>query len=246
MLPVRYAITFLRQVQLIEPNQPKIIFSSAQFGPTFVVADSAQELTASASGQFYVFFRCLNSRSFFSFHLSLFITTLLPLSSHFTTTMANTTPSSSTYNLVDPKSPIASGRLLAFLTNFLETVGEPLGVTQYLCADAGLHVLRNKDYTEPPTTMPVWAPTEKMVQFAVADAKTNTVAAQDYLTALQADADTQALKASFAKDGGEEHRFLTCRDFYVAYKSGKCTPISVIRASLIVQNVYQKNTMSRF
>lgn len=147
--------------------------------------------------------------------------------------MTNTTPSSSTYNLVDPKSPIASGRLLAFLTNFLETLGEPLGVTNYLCADAGLHVLRSKDYNEAPTTMPVWAPTENMVQSAVADPKTNTVAAQDYLTALQKDADTQALKASYAKDGGEEHRFLTCRDFYVAYKSGKCTPVSVIRVSFI-------------
>ncbi|KAG0284492.1 hypothetical protein BGZ96_011136 [Linnemannia gamsii] len=156
--------------------------------------------------------------------------------------MTNTKPSSSSYNLVDPNSPIASGRLLAFLTNFLETVGEPLGVTQYLCADAGLHVLRNKDYTEPPTTMPVWTPTEKMVQFAVADAKTNTLAAQDYLTALQTDADTQALKTSDAKDGGEEHRFLTCRDFYVAYKSGKCTPVSV--ASQLVDRIEASSKVS--
>ena len=79
--------------------------------------------------------------------------------------------------------------------------------------------------------MPVWTPVEKMVQSAVADPKNNTVAAQDYLTALQKDADAQAAKAAGvrATAGGEgNHQFLTCRDFYVAYKSGQCTPTKVI------------------
>lgn len=155
----------------------------------------------------------------------------------------NTTPSSSTYNLVDPKTPIVSGRLLAFLTNFLELVGEPLGVTSYLCADAGLYVLRNKEYTEAPTTMPVWAPVEKMVQSAVTDPKTNTVAAQDFLTVLQKEADTQATKTAGVKaaTGGEDnHRFLTCRDFYVAYKSRQCTPTKVIPTTSSSGGIYLK------
>ncbi|KAF9289326.1 hypothetical protein BGZ88_007807 [Linnemannia elongata] len=157
----------------------------------------------------------------------------------------NTTPSSSTYNLVDPKTPIVSGRLLAFLTNFLELVGEPLGVTSYLCADAGLYVLRNKDYTEPPTTMPVWTPVNKMIQAAVADPKTNTVTAQDYLTALQHDADAQAAKTAGVKAaaGGENnHRFLTCRDFYVAYKSGHCTPTKV--AEQLIERIQASSEIS--
>ncbi|KAF9095188.1 hypothetical protein BGX23_000882 [Mortierella sp. AD031] len=152
------------------------------------------------------------------------------------------TPSLSTYNLVDPKTPIVSGRLLAVLTNFLEYFGEPLGVTHYLCADAGLHVLRDREYTEAPTTMPVWAPTEKLLQASVADTR-NTVSAQDYLKALQKDADSQASSVGAAKAGRTDgHRFLTCRDFYVAYKSGHSTPTKV--AEQLVERILASSEVS--
>jgi hypothetical protein len=150
--------------------------------------------------------------------------------------MTFTPPSASTYNLIDPKSPIVSGRLLALLTNFIELFGESTGVTNFLCKDAGLHVLRTKDYTEHPTTMPVWTPTQKMIKAAttgeglIGGEDGMTLEAKEYLKELQRIADSQAaLNGTGSSAGaGGEHQFLTCRDFYVAYKSGHSSPIKVI------------------
>ncbi|KAI8349537.1 amidase signature domain-containing protein [Mortierella sp. GBAus27b] len=130
----------------------------------------------------------------------------------------------SSYNLSDPNTPIVSGRLLAFLCNIVEGVGEGTGITAHLCNDAGLYCLRAIDYTESPTAMPVWAPTKEMVTAATSD-NTNTLSALEYLARIQKEADTEATHG--LKPVGGEHRFLTCRDFYIAYKSGRKTPVEV-------------------
>ncbi|KAF9132015.1 hypothetical protein BGW39_000946 [Mortierella sp. 14UC] len=166
-----------------------------------------------------------------------------------------TQPSASTYNLVDPKSPIVSGRLLAFLTNFLELFGEPTGITNFLCKDAGFYVLRTKEYTEHPTTMPVWTPTQKMVQAAATGSGEGgvglvggedgmTLGAEVFLEELQRIADSQAAGAGAGVKaaGGEQHRFLTCRDFYVAYKSGHSTPVKV--AEQLIERIQASGEVS--
>ncbi|KAF9363733.1 hypothetical protein BGX34_003422 [Mortierella sp. NVP85] len=130
----------------------------------------------------------------------------------------------SSYNLKDPNTPILSGRLLAVLCNVVEAIGEGTGITKHLCNDAGLYCLRAIDYTEAPTAMPVWTPNQEMAAAAVSD-QTNTFSAHDYLAKLQKEADIEATKG--LKSDGAEHRFLSCRDFYVAYKSGRKTPVEV-------------------
>ncbi|KAF9917014.1 hypothetical protein FBU30_001039 [Linnemannia zychae] len=155
--------------------------------------------------------------------------------------MTTPNPSSSTYNLSDPKTPIASGRLLALLTNIVEAIGEPTGITNYLCADAGLHVLRKRDYVEPPTGMPVWSPIEKMVQASQSNPATNTVTAKEYLTLLQNDADTMATTARTGA-GRKSHQFLTCRDFYIAYKSGQSSPDKV--ATQLIERIQASQEVS--
>ncbi|KAI1316020.1 hypothetical protein EDD11_010545 [Mortierella claussenii] len=129
-----------------------------------------------------------------------------------------------TYNLKDPHAPVVSGRLLAFLTNVVETVGESTGLTAYLCNDAGLYCLRDTKYTEPPTTMPVWAPNLAMVH-AATPSNGHALSASDFLEAVQQEADAEA--ALGARTQGHEHRFLSSRDFYTAYKSGRTTPTEV-------------------
>ncbi|KAF9912834.1 hypothetical protein EC991_008700 [Linnemannia zychae] len=162
--------------------------------------------------------------------------------------MVQTEHPASTYNLVDPKSPIVSGRLLAFLTNFLELFGEPTGITNFLCKDAGLYVLRSKEYTEHPTTMPVWAPTQKMVKAATTGNGGEdgmTLGAEEFLEELQRIADTQAARngAKAARAGaGGEHRFLTCRDFYIAYKSGHSTPVKI--AEQLIERIQASDEVS--
>ncbi|KAG0359378.1 Asp-tRNAAsn/Glu-tRNAGln amidotransferase subunit A-like protein [Gamsiella multidivaricata] len=130
----------------------------------------------------------------------------------------------SSYNLKDPEAPIVSGLLLAFLCNVVESVGESTGLTSHLCKDAGLHCLRNIDYAEAPTAMPIWKPTQDMVNAAVPD-NVDTLAARDLLVSLQRQADAEAAQGVQPLDA--EHRFLRCRDFYVAYKSGRKTPSEV-------------------
>ncbi|KAI8349567.1 amidase signature domain-containing protein [Mortierella sp. GBAus27b] len=130
----------------------------------------------------------------------------------------------STYNLTDPNSPVVSGRLLALLCNIFETLGEVTGITGYFCNDAGLHCLRATDYTETPTAMPVWAPNQEMVNAAVPNG-INTFNARDYLFHIQKEAEIEATQGPKPLSG--EHRFLRCRDFYVAYMSGRTTPVEV-------------------
>ncbi|KAF8984661.1 hypothetical protein BGZ46_007367 [Entomortierella lignicola] len=141
----------------------------------------------------------------------------------------------STYNLKNPKTPIASGHSLVFLTTFLETFGGSTGITSYLCKDAGLHCLRDVDYSEPPTAMPVLPPTKDMISAAASD-NASTLGAREYLEAIQKQADADATLED--RTSSSNHKFLTCRDFYVSYKSGRKTPtevaeqlIEVIKAS---------------
>jgi len=141
----------------------------------------------------------------------------------------------SSYNLKDPNTPILSGRLLAVLCNVVEAIGEATGITKHLCNDAGLYCLRAIDYAEAPTAMPVWTPNQEMAAAAVSD-QTNTFSAHDYLAKLQKEADIEATKGP--KSDGAEHRFLSCRDFYVAYKSGGKTPVEVQeKKNLLIQTV---------
>ncbi|KAF9344827.1 hypothetical protein BGX26_003851 [Mortierella sp. AD094] len=130
----------------------------------------------------------------------------------------------SSYNLKDPNTPIASGRSLALLTNFLETFGSSTGLTSYLCNDAGVHCLRDIDYSEPPTAMPVFAPTQDMISAATANGS-STLNACGYLEIIQKQAEAEATRGD--RPSSTEHRFLTCRDFYVSYKSGRKTPTEV-------------------
>ncbi|KAF9208873.1 hypothetical protein BGZ59_010385 [Podila verticillata] len=126
------------------------------------------------------------------------------------------------YNLKDPHSPIVSGRSLAVLCNVIEQVGELSGITHYLCKDAGLHVLRDTEFDEQPTATPIWAPTQEMAAASVPDS-TTSLSPADYLAAIKEQADKQVDSPSFkASTGG--HKFLSCRDYYVAYKSKKTTP----------------------
>ncbi|KAG0308616.1 hypothetical protein BGZ99_001108 [Dissophora globulifera] len=130
----------------------------------------------------------------------------------------------SSYNLKDPNTPVISGALLAVLCNVVESVGEATGLISFLCNDAGLYCLRTREYTEHPTATPVWAPHEDMIAAAVADS-TRTLTASEYLARLQAQADQEA--ASGTRFSGTDHQFRTCRDFYVAYKSGRTTPTEI-------------------
>ncbi|KAF9945978.1 hypothetical protein BGZ72_000797, partial [Mortierella alpina] len=146
-----------------------------------------------------------------------------------------------TYNLKDPDTPIVSGRLLAVLTNVVERIGEPTGIISHLCNDAGLYVLRTKDYAETPTTMPIVPPTDEMVQAAASD-DTSTVSAQKYLISLQQQADQAAAAYTAASARTGEHRFLTCRDFYVAYKSGRKSPTEV--AEQLIELIEESDQLS--
>ncbi|KAG0266528.1 hypothetical protein BG011_002018 [Mortierella polycephala] len=128
-----------------------------------------------------------------------------------------------TYNLKDPETPIVSGRLLALLTNVLERIGRPTGLTSYLCNDAGLYVLRGIEYAESPTGMPIFTPSQDMVEASVSD-NVSTLNVQDFLSTIQKQADLEAASSQGCHRSTDDHRFLTCRDFYVAYKSGKRTP----------------------
>ncbi|KAF9981146.1 hypothetical protein BGZ65_004266 [Modicella reniformis] len=130
----------------------------------------------------------------------------------------------SSYNLKDPNSPIISGRLLAFLCNVAEYIGELTGITSYFCHDAGFYCLRAIDYTEPPTAMPVWTPSQEMIDAATPD-NVNTLSPHDYLVRIQKEADIEAIQGPRPAD--IKHRFLSCRDFYAAYKSGRRTPVEV-------------------
>ncbi|KAF9915556.1 hypothetical protein BX616_005872 [Lobosporangium transversale] len=134
----------------------------------------------------------------------------------------------STYNLKDPSTPVVSGRLLAVLTNVVENIGESTGIISHLCKDAGLYSLREINYNEPPTTMPIWPPVQDMVQAAI-PSNGSTLSAHDFLTSLQQRADHEAshgARSATAVDSNEQ-KFLTCRDFYIAYKSGKRKPTEV-------------------
>ncbi|KAG0041937.1 hypothetical protein BGZ83_001087 [Gryganskiella cystojenkinii] len=133
-----------------------------------------------------------------------------------------------TYNLKDPNTPIINGRLLAVVTNVLERVGEITGVTQHLCNDAGIYVLRGIDYQESPTTMPIWAPVPEMIQAAVADGKT-TLTADEYLRRLQEAADSEVNSAGPSSSSPTPNNcFRSCRDFYISYRKDTGTdPIRV-------------------
>ncbi|KAK3826671.1 MAG: amidase signature domain-containing protein [Linnemannia gamsii] len=147
----------------------------------------------------------------------------------------------STYNLVDKKLPVVSGRLLAFLANFFELVGEPIGINSFLCADAGLYVLRDKKYTEPPISLPVWPPTQKMVEAALNVHDGSTLSSTEYLEELQKEVDAQVVSGMKGAVVGE-HRFLTCRDFYTAYKSGHSTPAKV--AEQLIERIQASDELS--
>ncbi|KAF9306251.1 hypothetical protein BGZ74_006897 [Mortierella antarctica] len=146
---------------------------------------------------------------------------------------------SSGYNLEDPHSPIVSGRSLAILCNVIEQVGELSGITQYLCKDAGLHVLRNTEYDEPPTTTPIWAPTQEMVAASVPDS-TTSLSPAEYLAAIMEQADKEVDSPTLKTSGG--HKFLSCRDYYVAYKSKKTTPTMI--AEQLLGNIEESGKIS--
>ncbi|KAG0085209.1 hypothetical protein BGZ92_009166 [Podila epicladia] len=146
---------------------------------------------------------------------------------------------SSGYNLKDPHSPVVSGRSLAVLCNVIEQVGELSGITQYLCKDAGLHVLRNTEYDEPPTTTPVWAPTQEMVAASIPDS-TTSLSSADYLAAIMEQADKEVDSPTLKAPSG--HRFLSCRDYYVAYKSKRTTPTLI--AEQLLDNIEESCKIS--
>ncbi|KAG0345679.1 hypothetical protein BG004_003310 [Podila humilis] len=132
------------------------------------------------------------------------------------------------YNLEDPHSPIVSGLSLAFLTNFIEMFGEATGITQYLCKDAGLYTLREIDYDEPPTSMPIWTPTKEIAAASIPNCA-SSLSPVDYLAAVKKLADdTAAGSKSYANNIGEGgHKFLCSRDYYIAYKTKTTTPVQV-------------------
>ncbi|KAF8941277.1 amidase signature domain-containing protein [Dissophora ornata] len=138
----------------------------------------------------------------------------------------------SSYNLKNPNTPVVSGTLLAVLCNVVESIGESTGITSYLCNDAGLFCLRSKEYTEAPMAMPIWAPSQDMVNAAIPD-NTSTFSARDFLAAIQTQANQEA--AQGVQPSTTEHKFLTCRDFYIAYKSGRKTPTEV--AEQLVEHI---------
>ncbi|KAF9101492.1 hypothetical protein BGX27_011452 [Mortierella sp. AM989] len=130
----------------------------------------------------------------------------------------------SCYNLKDPHTPIASGRLLALLTSTLESVGQSTGLISYLCKDAGLYCLRDIHYAEPPTGMPVWPSTQDMLSAADPNIS-GAISAHDFIVTIQKQADVEATHGERSSNLG--HRFLTCRDFYISYKSGRKTPTEI-------------------
>ncbi|KAF9976870.1 hypothetical protein BGZ73_007578 [Actinomortierella ambigua] len=131
-----------------------------------------------------------------------------------------------TYNLKDPATPILRGRLLVAAVNVLESVGNGTGLCWYLCHDAGLHCLRTTDYTENLTTTPVWPPAENMVQAAAISE--STLSSDSFLKLIQEEADSE-IKAggTTSTAASDDWRFLSCRDFYKAYRSGRTTPIEI-------------------
>ncbi|KAG0241324.1 hypothetical protein BGW41_006043 [Actinomortierella wolfii] len=129
-----------------------------------------------------------------------------------------------TYNLKDPGTPTLRGRLLVTAVNIVESIGSAVGLNSYLCYDAGLLVLRSVDYHESLTTTPVWPPVESMVQAATAN--DSTLSPQDYLKLVQEEADGE-VRAGSVSPLPSEWRFLTCRDFYKAYRSSRTTPVEV-------------------
>ncbi|KAG0026094.1 hypothetical protein BGZ81_006621 [Podila clonocystis] len=146
---------------------------------------------------------------------------------------------STSYNLKDPHSPIVSGRSLAVLCNVIEQVGELSGITHYFCKDAGLHVLRDTEYDEQPTTTPIWAPTQQMVAASVPDT-TTSLSPADYLAAIKEQADKEVASPTIKTSGG--HKFLSCRDYYVAYKSKKTTPTLI--AEQLLGNIEESGKIS--
>ncbi|KAF9432242.1 hypothetical protein BGZ76_011076 [Entomortierella beljakovae] len=129
------------------------------------------------------------------------------------------------YNLKDPDTPIVNGRILATLTNVLETVGEATGLTSFLCNDSGIYCLRGIQCSEPPTAMPVFQPSEDMVKAAKSN-NSDTLNAHEYLRLIKEQADAQAA-AHGNRTSDSAHKFLSCRDFYICYKSGSKTPTEV-------------------
>lgn len=152
---------------------------------------------------------------------------------------------SSGYNLKDPHSPIVSGRSLAFLCNVVEQVGELSGITHYLCKDAGLHVLRDTEYDEQLTTTPVWAPTQEMVAASIPDL-TTSLSPADYLATIKQQADKEIDSPTLKASGGH-NKFLSCRDYYVAYKSKKTTPtlVTPIEHHLFTRNSQRVGTETK-
>ncbi|KAF9585048.1 hypothetical protein BGW38_004110 [Lunasporangiospora selenospora] len=145
------------------------------------------------------------------------------------------------YNLVDPKTPIVNGRLLAFLTNVVEKIGSSTGLVHHLCQDAGLYVLRSIDYEESPTVVPVWEPHRGMVKAAASDASA-TLSAKDFLDTLQKEADRAASLGEGVKATSGENRFHSCRDFYVAYRSGRTTPNKI--ANRLIEAIQESDRVS--
>ncbi|KAF9408010.1 hypothetical protein BGZ94_002483, partial [Podila epigama] len=134
------------------------------------------------------------------------------------------------YNLVNPTTPVLSGLTLAFLTNVVEVMGEFTGISHQLAKDAGLYILRDIEYDEPPTTMPVWTPTERMVGASQSD-NVSTLSPAEYLAAVQALAD-ESLSSTSKKPIVDGFKPLSCRDYYIVYKSKKTTPVKVIEQML--------------
>ncbi|KAG0266500.1 hypothetical protein DFQ27_009706 [Actinomortierella ambigua] len=133
-----------------------------------------------------------------------------------------------TYDLKDPATPILRGRLLVAAVNVLERVGGATGLSWFLCRDAGLHCLRAIDYTEGLTTSPVWPPAENMVKAAAVNE--STLSSDGYLKLVQDEADAEVnggagSESSTASSGN--WRFLSCRDFYKVYRSGRTTPVEI-------------------
>lgn len=113
------------------------------------------------------------------------------------------------YDLKDVKLPILSGAPLTLTTKLIEFTATGNLIAPKLIKDAGIHLLREIELEEVPTTFPKHP--------VSADAPTEPV---------------QLDKLAHSQQPADGFQFNTSSDFYKAYKSGEATPLEVARRVL--------------